>query len=413
MKPFGFFRILFSEGGDAMRRHLLFGAFLLALVLSGSPVHGAILFSGWYYTGITGPAGAPFERALVAEGILYDTIPGVAGNAYDYIFEVANKGSFPIAAFAGGIGGGAGGNIEYNSDISFGLPGLPASGPVNLAAAGLPITQQTPAKDGKRLPGGWGGANNPYRPAVLNPPGTPYTPLYPGAGVKYLTSPNYQYWGFEISDTLAGFGNGYGLGWYNLVGNQIFTTGLVTRFDLNSTFGPVAGGAFLDPPGDSDPPSDYILDWNNGTLVDTISVATPDILDPTTNYCGGSGPNAPGGSADCTADQDAIPPEIVALDYSGYGAIPEPGSLSLLGTAVLALGGIAFWRRRSSARVASPPAMTGPARAPEAERAGRGGARSVQGLAAPQQARITLTVHSTLPARHHRAATASGRACAA
>src|SRR5271156_1505096 len=165
-----------------MRRHLLFGAFLLALATSGLPVHGAILFSGWYYTSIIGPAGAPFESALLAEGISYDTIPGVAGNAYDYIFEVANRGSFPIAAFAGGIGGGAGPNIEYNSDISFGLPGLPASDPVNLAAAGLPITQQPPGADGKRLPGGWGGANNPFRPAVLNPPGTPYTPLYPGPG---------------------------------------------------------------------------------------------------------------------------------------------------------------------------------------------------------------------------------------
>ncbi|HUE63601.1 MAG TPA: PEP-CTERM sorting domain-containing protein [Rhizomicrobium sp.] len=333
-----------------MRRHVLVGAFLLPIALSGSPVHAGILFSGWYYTGITGPAGAPLESALLAEGILYDTIPGSAGApTYDYIFEVANRGSFPIAAFAGGIGGGAGANIEYNSDFSFGLPGLPAAGPTNLAAVGLPITQQTPAIDGKRLPGGWGGANNPFRPAVFNPPGTPYSPLYPGPGVKYLTSPNYQYWGFEISDTVPGFGNGYGLGWYNLVGNQLFTTGLVTRFDLNSIFGPVAGGAFLDPP--SDPPSDYIIDWNNGGLIDTISLATPDILDPMTSYCGGSGPNAPGSSADCTdfTDPNAVPTGIAALNYSGYG-VPEPSTLGLLGSALFALGSISFWRRRVERR---------------------------------------------------------------
>ena len=258
---------------------------------------------------------------MFAEGILYDTVPGTAGfPTYDYIFEVANTGLAPIAAFGGGTG--AAGAVLYNSDISFGLPGLPASGPFNLAAVGLPITQVPPAQPLKRLPGGWGGANNPF---LGSAPVTPYTPLYPGG--SGLISPNYQYWGFEVSST----GVGYALGWYNLVGNQLFTHGLVTRFDLNSTRGPVPGGAFID----GDPPSNYIIDWTNG---DSISLATPNIPDPSTTFCDPT--------TDPTCSPGIIPPNIASLNFTGYGApVPEPSPLILFGTSLVGL--LRFRRRRT------------------------------------------------------------------
>jgi hypothetical protein len=305
-------------------------AVLIAVILQCSAAQATILFSGWFYTSVVGPVPAT-ENALVAEGILFDTVPGSAGApAYDYIFEVANTGAAPIAAFGGGTG--APGAVLYNSDTSFGLPGLPASGPVNPAGP-IPgiITTVPPAQAGKRLPGGWGGANNPFFGTA---PVTPYTPLYPGG--KGLVSPNYQYWGFEISSA-AGLPS-YALGWYNLVGNQIFTHGLVTRFDLNSVFGPITGGAFID----GDPPSTYIIDWN---ATDFASLATPSIADPSTTFCDPI--------TDPACSPDIIPPNIAALNFSGFGAIPEPGSLSLLGTAVLVLCWFAFrrsnlWRRACS-----------------------------------------------------------------
>jgi hypothetical protein len=222
--------------------------------------------------------------------------------------------------------------VLYNSDISFGLPGLPASGPVNPAGP-IPgiITTVPPAQAGKRLPGGWGGANNPFLGGV---PVTPYTPLYPGA--NGLFSPNYQYCGFEVSST----GVGYALGWYNLVGNLIFTHGLVTRFDLNSVFGPVAGGAFID----GDPPSTYLIDWTNG---DFLSVATPSIADPMTTFCDPA--------TDATCSPDIIPPEIANLGFDGFGAVPEPDSMSLLFTAVLVFCWLAYRRRRLAAALPTRP----------------------------------------------------------
>ncbi len=297
----------------------------ILLLLISPAANAAVLFSGWFYTSVAGPVAG--ESALVAEGIGYDTVAGTAGApTYDYIFEVANTGLAPIAAFGGGIGLGAGPNIQYNSDISFGLPGLPASGPVNLAGPPGFLTEVPPAQAGKRLPGGWGGANNPFRPTA---PATLYTPLYPGA--KGLTSPNYQYWGFEESNN--GAGTGYGLGWYNLVGNQIFGTGLVTRFDLNSILGPVAGGAFMDPFSGSD----YFIDWTNG---DSLFLATPAIPDPSTTSCDPT--------TDDTCSPDIIPPDIAVLDYTGYGATPAPDSLTLFGTAILGLCWIGYRRRRWS-----------------------------------------------------------------
>ena len=298
---------------------------MTVLVLISPTAHAATLFSGWFYTAVTGPA--PGENVLVAEGILYDTVPGTAGApTYDYQFYVANTGIAPLAAFGGGTG--PPGAVLYNSDISFGLPGLPASGPVN-AAGPLPafLTQVPPAQPSNRLPGGWGGANNPFLGTAAV---TPYTPLFPG--VKGLISPNYKYWGFEVSSA-GGAGAPYALGWYNLVGNQIFGHGLVTRFDLDSIFGPVPGGAFID----SGPASTYLLDWVNG---DTVSLATPAIADPSTNFCDPT--------TDPTCSADIIPPNIAALNYTGLGAVPVPPALPLFATGLVGLG-LLGWRRKRKA----------------------------------------------------------------
>jgi hypothetical protein len=139
-----------------------FWAPLLLLPLISSSASSTIQFSGWYYTSITGPFAG--ESALVAAGILYDTVKGTAGApTYDYIYEVADTGTAPIAAFVGGTG--PQGAVLYNSDISFGLPGLPASGPVNRGMMPAFLTQVPPAQAGKRLLGGWGGANNPFAQA--------------------------------------------------------------------------------------------------------------------------------------------------------------------------------------------------------------------------------------------------------
>jgi len=297
----------------------------LSLSAISPAAHAATFFSGWLTTNIVGPAGAALESAVVAEGILFNNQIGSAGGrAYDYIFIVANTGLAPIAAFGGGTG--APGAVLYNSDISFGLPGLPASGPVNRfgPVPGI-ITTVPPAQAGKRLPGGWGGANNPFYPIVNV---TPYTPLYPGS--KGLLSPNYQYWGFEISSN----GVGYALGWYNLVGNQIFGKGLVTRFDLNSLLGPVPGGAFIDPPLSG---SNYILDWIGG---DSVSLDTPIIADPQFSFCDTTDPKC---------SPDIIPPTIASLNFTGFGdPTPLPPALSLFATGLGALG-LLGWRRRKRA----------------------------------------------------------------
>ena len=326
---------MFSVVESTMKVSRIAVAALGLSVAAISPTaHAATFFSGWFTTNISA---GPGESARVTEGILYDNLIGSAGApAYDYIFMVANTGAAPIAAFGGGVGGGAGPNILYNSDISFGLPGLPASGPVNPNGPlpGMP-TQVPPAQPGKRLPGGWGGANNPFFPIAAV---TPYTPLYPGA--KGLTSPNYQYWGFEVSNN--GVGTGYGLGWYNLVGNQIFGNGLVTRFDLNSTLGPVAGGAFIDPFS----ASDYIIDWTlPGGGFDTASMVTPDISD-LTKYCDTST------TTDPTCSPDIIPPDIANLNFAGFGDTPLPAALPLFATGLGALG-LLGWRRKRKAAAAA------------------------------------------------------------
>jgi hypothetical protein len=180
-------------------RRLLSG--MILFVLLGPAAHATIQFSGWFYTGVTGSL--PGESALVATGLLYDTVAGTAGApTYDYIYEVANTGAAPIADFGVATGVPPVAAVPtYNSDNFFGFPPppgvpvtIPPSGPVNgpFAVAITNVPPATPADgDGvgpKRLPGGWGGANNPF---LGTAPVTPYTPLYPGG--RGLISPNYQY----------------------------------------------------------------------------------------------------------------------------------------------------------------------------------------------------------------------------
>lgn len=307
-------------------RHLLSIAAAGLLATAASASQAAILFSGWFYSNVVGPAAG--EDALVAAGILYDTVKGSAGApTYDYIYEVANIGAVPIAVFGGGPGAApAVGAPTYNSDTFFGMPGFPGAGPNRNLAGLFPMTAVPPAQARKRLPGGWGGANNPTLGAQNS---TPYTPLYPGS--KGLRSPNYQYWGFiKYNNT-----GGYDVFWYNLVGNQIFGPGRYTRFDLNSIFGPV-NGAFIDP-GDPMSSSTYYIDWTNGDIASALTPIIPD-------------PSLPGNSCDPTVpscSQFAVPPQILAdcPMCTGYGLVPEPANWTMMLIGLGILGAAARARR--------------------------------------------------------------------
>lgn len=305
----------------------------IPLVLLAPASHAKILFSGWYYSSESDGAGM---SALLATGILYDTVKGTAGApTYDYIYEIANTGAVPIDAFGGGTGkfpviGGP----TYNSDTLFagGVAGFPGSPPVNRSGPLPAYLTQVPPKNIpslRGLPGGYGGANNPYRP-IANV--TPYTPLYPGA--KGLTSFDYKYWGFSTWNATGGYLDL----WYNLVGNQVFGGGLVTRFDLNSIFGPVAGGAFADPPSSG---SIFDIGWANG---DYMTFATPSIPDPSNamNDCN---------PANSGCSPYIVPPEIAALNYQGYGRpVPEPSTWAMMLIGVSLVGWLSGARQKSNTR---------------------------------------------------------------
>jgi hypothetical protein len=314
------------------RKPFLIGAAAVASMIGALPTasNAAILFSGWYYSSLVGPAAG--ESALIATGILYDTIPGSAGApAYDYIYMVANTGVVPIADFGGGTGvPPAIGGPTYNSDTFFGIPGaFPAAGPKRVPfGASPPLTNVPRAQARKRLPGGWGGANNPYAGTVA---ANPYTPLYPGA--KGLRSGNYQYWGFSTWNVAGG----YDMIWYNLVGNQIFGGNRVTRFDVNSIFGPV-NGAFVDPPSSS---TYFDIAWTNGS--DLLNVPTPIIPDPSipANDCDPTNP---------ACSPYIIPPEITAdcPMCTGYGGVPEAASWTMMLVGIAGLGATMRARRKAA-----------------------------------------------------------------
>jgi PEP-CTERM motif len=128
------------------------------------------------------------------------------------------------------------------------------------------------------------------------------------------------------------------LGWYNLVGNQIFRHGLVTRFDLNSINGPVPGGAFVDPPSSSD----YFIDWSATQFAE---VATPSIPDPEMTFCSPTDPQC---------NPLAIPSEIAALNYTGFGAVPEPSTWAMM---LVGFGGLALAAYRQRRGLASRPML--------------------------------------------------------
>jgi hypothetical protein len=313
-----------------MRKRILTIAMAVVGVLAAlsSAADAAILFSGWRYSSLVGPA--PGESALIASGILYDTVPGTAGApTYDYIYEVWNRGTVAIADFGGGTGvPPAIGGPTYNSDVFFGMAGFPAAGPNRVPfGASPPLTNVPPAQAGKRLPGGWGGANNPYLGSAAR---TPYTPLYPGG--RGLRSPNYQYWGFSTWNVAGG----YDVIWYNLVGNQIFGRNRVTRFDLNSIFGPV-NGAFVDPPSSQ---TYFDIGWANGDV--DLNVLTPVIPDP-------SNPANDCDPADPTCSALIIPPQISTdcPTCTGFGAAPEPGAWAMLLAGVVGVGWAVRARRRA------------------------------------------------------------------
>jgi hypothetical protein len=285
------------------------GGLLLSTSIGAS---AAVLFSGYYVSTIAGPVAG--ERATIIEGIFYDTLKSAqfapAANVYDYQFFVFNTGTVAIHAFGGGIG--APGAVTYNSNNNpggFG-PFLPVSGPVlpNLPAY---LTNPTGPGPGKPFNGGWEGPVNPYG---LGYAINPYSPLFPGTIGKLESV--YQYWGFETSGL-------YALGWYELPGRGGFNPGTFTEFDLMSRFGPVAGGAFMDPP----MTSVYDIGWLGG---DYAQITTPSISDPQTY------------GMSCTPEPQCY--SIPSMDdfppgsWSAFGA-PEPSTWAMM---TLGFAGLAF-----------------------------------------------------------------------
>jgi hypothetical protein len=127
--------------------------------------------------------------------------------------------------------------------------------------------------------------------------------------------------------------------WYNLVGNQVFRGGLVTRFDLNSPNGPVAGGAFTDP---FSPGSVYDIGWTNG---DFMTMPTPVIPDPSTTGC------TPGLNIDCTSNYYSIPSLLAG--GAGFGGVPEPETWALMLIGFVGLGLAGYRRERTSRSIAT------------------------------------------------------------
>src|SRR5207237_481850 len=139
-----------------MRKNVFLGTFLLAVLLMiNSTAHAVGVQAGWTTREALGPL--PGDRARISENILFNTVPGIDGAAYDYVFLVANTGTVPIAGFAGGPGTTPAGPLIYNSDNMFAAPGFPAAGPF---VGALPpfITPDPPAgiPSLRGLAGGWG-----------------------------------------------------------------------------------------------------------------------------------------------------------------------------------------------------------------------------------------------------------------
>lgn len=109
----------------------------------------------------------------------------------------------------------------------------------------------------------------------------------------------------------------------------------MTRFDLNSIFGPI-NGAFVDPPSSA---TYFDIGWANGDFL--LNIPTPVIPDPA----------VPGNACDPTApacSPDIISPQIAGQcpACTGYGMVPEPAAWAMMLVGLAGLGAVVRARRR-------------------------------------------------------------------
>ena len=235
----------------------------------------------------------PGQSALVAEQIFPN--PNFGG-LLDYEFLVANNGALPLDGFFLGVPGGG----------------------LGLAAA---------LAGGLRYADAFGGADGPF-PAVV-PGGVLNAPIADYYGATNPFSPAlFKFWGFEQ------FNNGlapYVVRWF-AAGTPAMPPGFFTRFDLISAFPPVPGGGAVDPPIFGSFIGIDGIDPNLG-LINTV-IDSPVVLtcDPSTNPC-----------------SNTLPEEFSR--FQGVGAVPEPGSLSMLGVGLASLVGVAWARHKRRAQI--------------------------------------------------------------
>jgi hypothetical protein len=229
------------------------------------------------------------ESALVAEQISVAACPG--GACYDYEFLVANNGPLNIDGFFLGVG--AVPAFPPAGDLEVATMGSPANGPFPAVAAGGAFTALLTAPFEE-------GATNPYSPVL------------------------FPYWGFlQFDDGAGGLPlTYYELGWYTGFPGAgalpALPPGFFTRFDLFSTLGPVAGGGGIDP-----------FSGDVFAIID-INPGGPD-------YGYGSGDTAVpvcGGNTG-VACAIGLPPGFGGDQPAGE--FPEPASLLLAGTGLVAL----------------------------------------------------------------------------